>query len=253
MDKLSDRALRDYVSGNLDAGMSRVIADSAVWDHELRARIQAFRAEAAKLAEASQHGPLSPASSAHGSPARRLGPGPILGAGFVFGLLAYHLSSGFLATSTASSQLPLGLSAGLIDGRNPLHTALETRDDSDDLAFAGKAGSIRPLSTFRIAGPRYCREFDVLFRAGAAYSGLACRGPKAAWRLEILVPSRRGASSGDSYAPASNSGRRHDGRGRCGAQNRAIVGGGGSSKTDPIEMALTMTAWQSGEGRAGIA
>jgi len=112
--------------------------------------------------------------------------------------------------AAATIAFALGLGTGLMSGDRrepapvaglgpqpadaPLSRALEALP-SGTVSQAG----IRPMLTFRDAGERPCREFEV---AGDA-RGIACRSGAGRWAVEILVAAPEAAAGGADYVPAS--------------------------------------------------
>ncbi len=105
----------------------------------------------------------------------------------------------------ASAALAVGLGLGLgfggpgagplvavgpVDARSALHATLETRP-------SGAAGSVRPMSSFRDATGRICREFEV----DGTIQGLACRDA-AGWQVTTLIAGPA-TTPPDGFAPAS--------------------------------------------------
>jgi hypothetical protein len=91
---------------------------------------------------------------------------------------------------------------GAVPPESPLHAALESLP-SGELSSQG----VQPVLTFRDAGRRYCREFDIIGQVPEGVeSGIACRNSSGRWDVEVIVsgpPSELGPAG---YRPASGPG-----------------------------------------------
>jgi anti-sigma factor RsiW len=192
-----------HLDGALDREGDARIRDAIATDPEARAAAERLRRLNRLLGAAY---PLpGPAIPDHIAAALATEPGRVVG-------LPFRRSFQWLQLAVAASvALAVGIGTGfllgdsqprpsggmLADAGPALEGALETLA-SGTLSDAG----VRPLSTFRDAEGRPCREFET---AGAlsARIGIACRQPRSGWEILAIVAVPEPASGADGFAPAS--------------------------------------------------
>ncbi|MDX2157012.1 MAG: hypothetical protein SFW09_10945 [Hyphomicrobiaceae bacterium] len=207
MVRLSDQILRDFATGKLQPEAHKVIADTARWDIELRTRIAELqRCRQASGAEEVVGERECRADDVGRTVVKRSTAIATALVALVVGVLGGHFFHGGPSAELHDASRPLGLVAGAITPRSGLHFALESKPDGARSAFGDEEGYVKPLTTFRAADGRYCREFDIAFTSGALFTGAACRGPQQRWVIEALVPGEHAAGRADSYVPASGRG-----------------------------------------------
>ncbi len=80
-----------------------------------------------------------------------------------------------------------------------LASALSTAPSGESHAL-GSGALVKPVTSFRDAEGRLCREFEIAPRVGARTLGVACRAGSE-WRVDFAMAS---GGEGEGYAPASS-------------------------------------------------
>jgi hypothetical protein len=68
--------------------------------------------------------------------------------------------------------------------------------------IASEIATIRPTFSFATSASGYCRQYDIFRDKLDGLTGVACRQPTGAWRIEIHWPSGAHLSSSDAVLPA---------------------------------------------------
>jgi hypothetical protein len=123
---------------------------------------------------------------------------------FVAGLLVCvaGLLAGYAARRGAGASTGTEVTAlMLIEPDTPLHRVLESTPSAEVVNVPSESAAIRAVLTFRAKDGRFCREFEILARAGGS-TGIACR-EHGAWRAEVMLGTTVRPANGNSYTPAS--------------------------------------------------
>ena len=132
---------------------------------------------------------------------------------FAAGLSGWHLRS-IVGQPTAADQSPLVvLEQGRVVAHGLLQQALETAPSGHSFALPERRQgnlpktdartAVKPQITFRTTDKRICRQYLLTNAQEQQFTGVACRGAKGTWQVQIHVAAARRPVPTGNFAPAA--------------------------------------------------
>ena len=125
---------------------------------------------------------------------------------FAGGFSGWHLRS-IGGAPSSSEQPPLAvLEHGKVLAQSHLRQALETTPSGGSLASPHEASghdTVKPQLTFRTADDKICRQYLLTSSKEGHFTGVACRGAKGAWQVQVHVAAVGRSESTGKFTPAA--------------------------------------------------
>ncbi|MFO1067761.1 MAG: hypothetical protein U1E14_04475 [Geminicoccaceae bacterium] len=209
MTQPDDALLMAYADGEVTPEQAAEVEAMLARDPEARALVASFRDSASMVRAAFQSALDEPVPPALLAAAR--GQGQPAAAAANANVVAFKPRTRRPAWIRGALPLAASVAVAVVAGgwwletgsgtADPLSVALSSTPASQPVTVAANA-SVVPVSTFKIADGRWCREFERTAGADRA-AGVACRGDDGAWQVEILLPAEPAeAAAQEGYALA---------------------------------------------------